>query len=188
MSKYITDSMDVSLSELLEFVMDREAWRAAIHGVTKSRTWLSDWTELTDGTSIIVNEPILTHYYHQVSLFISVGSCLIVTKIWNDGLITAQTGFLGSCVVIARIQNNRLVTAQLQLKQTDLLLNIQRIVHSWNLGAVWPWMCGHVSSWLSLFLVSSSWFCPVQNANRYTQGQSGNGTCLGTCKTVILHI
>ena len=42
----ITDLMDVSLSELREMVMDREAWRAAIHGVTKSRTWLSDWTEL----------------------------------------------------------------------------------------------------------------------------------------------
>ena len=38
----ITDSMDMSLSELREFVMDREAWRAAIHGVVKSRTRLSD--------------------------------------------------------------------------------------------------------------------------------------------------
>ena len=42
----ITDSMDVSFSELQEMVMDREAWRAAIHGVAKSRTRLSNWTEL----------------------------------------------------------------------------------------------------------------------------------------------
>ena len=42
----IADSMDVSLSELREMVMEREAWCAAIYGVAKSRTWLSDWTEL----------------------------------------------------------------------------------------------------------------------------------------------
>ena len=47
----ITDSMDVSLSELWELVMDRQAWHAAVHGVTKSRARLSNWTELMNHSS-----------------------------------------------------------------------------------------------------------------------------------------
>ena len=55
----ITDSMDVSLSELRELVMDREAWHAAIHGVTKRQTWLSNWTEVnwTEGLDISAPTP-----------------------------------------------------------------------------------------------------------------------------------
>ena len=52
----ITDSMNMSLSEHREMVMDREAWRAAIHGVAKSQTQLSNWTQLTESDFILWND------------------------------------------------------------------------------------------------------------------------------------
>ena len=71
----ITDLMNVSLSALRELVMDREAWRAAIHGVAKSRTRLSDWTELKDANEICQGSCIIcVTQSHWSSCYKCVGS------------------------------------------------------------------------------------------------------------------
>ena len=69
----ITDSMDMSLSNLQELVMDREAWSAATHGVTKSWTQVRDWTNWTDTTTYYTIHPFKVH---NLMTFIYLELCL----------------------------------------------------------------------------------------------------------------
>ena len=65
-----TDMMDMSLSRLQDLVMDREAWHAAVHGVTKSRTWLSNWTAL-NWTSYICSLASLINFENFTAIITS---------------------------------------------------------------------------------------------------------------------
>ena len=81
----ITDLMDMSLSKLQELVMAREAWRATVHGVTKSQTELSDWTECSEGQNVICTFFSCLHFK----------SCQIIkTRMWDTKQAASMTDLL----------------------------------------------------------------------------------------------
>ena len=73
----ITDSMDMRLSKRQKLVMDREAWRAVVHGVTKSQTQLNHWTELKGSFIFLDTNPLLNTRYANISPPFSEG-CLLI--------------------------------------------------------------------------------------------------------------
>ena len=82
----ITDSMDMSFSKLWELGMDREAWCAAVHGVAKSQTWLSDWTELKTNETIIQDQEMgvdkVGVWYNQFSTHLIHNPEILLFSVW----------------------------------------------------------------------------------------------------------
>ena len=83
----IADLMDVSLSKIWELVIDREAWHAAVHGVTKSQTWLSDWT---DWPLVIVttNYPSISNHPSEGPVVLAL--CVQKYNCWGTVYVTVQ--------------------------------------------------------------------------------------------------
>ena len=131
----ITDSMDVSLNELRELVMDREAWCAVIHGVAKNRTRLSDWTDWTD-LCILDPGPLSAERVGNIfSYFMNYGFSFFIVSCSKQ-----KAPHLNVVKGLLRWSSGWDSALPLQGAQVQPLITAAEIPEC---RAVWPKQCGH---------------------------------------------